>query len=495
MRRMGALSAGGDPHELRSRSSDVANGPRGLLVAGARALRRSLSLLRRYADIALFAVGLVSLVLVVGIVVGRVGLFPWPVINAAIDAANDLRENAPHYLGIRSRYEEPTDRDESGVTVNDPALAFQGYTFFTGYRSERPGRYDAYLLDMNGNIVHSWDTDFRRVWPHPTHIDMRNWDGNVEIHGAYLYPNGDILVNLGGAGAAKFDRCSNVLWSVDRPTHHDVEPLPDGGAIFPGRIRRTDARPDRPLLGVGPSGFYEDDTVLVVGADGAVRHEESVIDILFRSGWESVLFSQPRSARRIQDEDPIHLNDVEVLKPEMAAAFPMFAAGDLLLSLRQTNTLMVVDPKSWRAKWVMTGPFIGQHDPDFLPNGHILVYDNRIAGKTPRFGNTRLVEIDPASKTVISEFRGSPDQQFYAVSRGKEQVLPNGNILIADSHHGRLFEVAPKQGGRTVWEWINLAEPGYAGLVTDVQRVAGKDLPWVGAPCDSREEVVAASRL
>jgi hypothetical protein len=495
MRRLEAISAGDDRRGPVQPSAGLSARPWHGSGWGLDALRRSHGWLRQYGEIALFGLGVVCFVFLIGITVGRTGLFPWPVINAALDAANDLRENAPHYLGIRSRYEEPTDRVEGGVTVNDPALAFQGYTFFTGYRRERPDRYDAYLLDMDGNIVHRWDTDFRRVWPHPTHIDMKNWDGNVEIHGAFLYPNGDILVNLGGAGAAKLDRCSNVLWTVDRPTHHHVEPLPGGGANFPGRIRRTEERADRPFLGVGPSGFYEDDTVLVVGPDGAVRHEESVIDILFRSGWESVLFSQPRSARRIQDEDPIHLNDVEALRPEMATAFPMFAAGDLLLSLRQTNTLMVVDPKTWTAKWVMTGPFLGQHDPDFLPNGHILVYDNRIAGSTPRFGNSRLVEIDPASKNVVWEFRGSPQQQFYAGSRGKEQVLPNGNILIADSHHGRLFEVAPAHGGETVWEWINGAEPGYAGLVTDVQRVARKELPWVGASCDTREEIVASARL
>jgi hypothetical protein len=233
--------------------------------------------------------------------------------------------------------------------------------------------------------------------------------------------------------------------------------------------------------------------VLVVGPDGSVLHEESVIDILFRSGWESVLFSQPRSGRRIQEEDPIHLNDIEILKPEFAAAFPMFAAGDLMLSLRETNTLMVVDPRTWKAKWVMTGPFLGQHDPDFLPNGHILVYDNRITGRTPRFGNTRLLEIDPSSKTVVQAFYGDSQQRFYAQSRGKQQVLPNGNILIADPYHGRLFEVAPSHDGKTVWEWINATQPGYAGLVTDVQRVAWKDLPWVGSSCDRQDEIAAST--
>ncbi len=72
-------------------------------------------------------------------------------------------------------------------------------------------------------------------------------------------------------------------------------------------------------------------------------------------------------------------------------------------------------------------------------------------------------------------------------------MLPNGNILIADPHHGRLFEIAPAHGGKTVWEWINATETGYAGLVTDVQRVARKDLPWVGSSCDRQDEIAAST--
>lgn len=439
--------------------------------------------LRRNMEVVVFLSGLTVMVFLAGMTVGRVGLFPWPVVNSAIDAVTDLRENWRHYLGVGSKYEAPTNRSTGGVTVHDPALAFDGFTFVAAYRSDKPGRYNAYLLDMEGNVVHEWDAYFRRVWPNPTHVDARGWDGSVEIHGAYLYDNGDILVDLGGAGTAKLDRCSNVLWTVEQHTHHHIEPLPDGGAITPSKIRRHEERPETPYVGLGPSGFYDDDTVLLLNADGTVRHEESVIDILYRSGWQSVLFSRPGSTRHFKEDDPIHLNDTEVLTPELAPAFPMFEAGDILLSLRHTNTLVVVDPDGWKAKWVMTGPFLGQHDPDFLPNGRILVYDNRITGGSPRFGHTRLLEIDPATREIVWEFEGTGDQVFYAKSRGEQQVLPNGNILIVDPHNGRLLEIAPSAGNRTVWEWVNMTKPGLVGLITDAQRVPRSAAAWLGQPC------------
>jgi hypothetical protein len=140
----------------------------------------------------------------------------------------------------------------------------------------------------------------------------------------------------------------------------------------------------------------------------------------------------------------------------------------------------------------MTGPFVGQHDPDFLPNGHIMLYDNRLTGAVPRLGNTRLLEIDPVSRAIVWSFEGTGDQVFYAHSRGEHQLLPNGNILLVDPHGGRLLEIAPAAGNRTVWEWVNLLGQGEVGLITGVQRVARDALPWVGTPCSVGESMPVA---
>ena len=60
-------------------------------------------------------------------------------------------------------------------------------------------------------------------------------------------------------------------------------------------------------------------------------------------------------SQRIASHDPTHLNNVEPLPRAMAAAFPQFAPGDLLVSLRNVNTIAVIDPHTKRLKWSMTG--------------------------------------------------------------------------------------------------------------------------------------------
>jgi hypothetical protein len=46
-------------------------------------------------------------------------------------------------------------------------------------------------------------------------------------------------------------------------------------------------------------------------------------------------------------------------------------------SFRNINLIIVFDPDSGVVKWSQTGPWLRQHDPDFLSDGRLLIYDNR----------------------------------------------------------------------------------------------------------------------
>ena len=432
---------------------------------------------------AAFACGCLAIAFLAGMYVTRARVFPYPQLNAAQDAVSDWRENWRHYLGLKSRFALPSDATTGGVVQHDPALAYQGYTLVSAYRpSSHPG-FNSYLLDMDGKIVHEWNADIRRIWPNLDDDPAFAWDGSLDIHGAHLFDDGDIVLDIGALGTARLDRCSNVRWAVKRPTHHHVEALPDGSVLTPSTIHRTKRVAEQLYADVGPSGYFMDDTILHIDADGRPVEEHSVIDMLLQSGWASALISGPGAGKVFSDDDPMHVNDVERLPEDIAAAFPMFAAGDLLISVRHLNTIFVADPATWRVKWLMTGPFVGQHDPDFLPNGHIMLYDNRLSGETPKLGNSRLLEIDPATKIVVWSFEGEGETAFYAHSRGEQQLLPNGNILYVDPYRGRVLEIAPKAGNRLVWEWVNLIAPHEVGLITDVERFVTARLPWVGTPC------------
>jgi hypothetical protein len=430
-------------------------------------------------ELGLFLAGLLALAFGYGVAVGKGLAFPHVLINNAIDAARDWRENWRQYLGLRSEFVLPSARTAGGVTRHDRAAAWPGYTFLTLFHD---GRFGAVLIDMEGHLLHRWDVAVSRIWPEGVrHRGAKLRDDAIDIHGTTLLPNGDAILNLGEAGTVRVDRCSRVLWKVPGETHHSVDHLPSGETLIPARHERAAPGPARPRLAPGPNGFYWEDTLLRVRPDGTVAEEVPILDMLYRSGWQALLFAGPGSDATVRSQDPTHLNDAEVLRAEMAPAFPMFAAGDVLLSLRNLNTLLVADGRTWRIKWAMTGPFLGQHDPDFLPNGHIMVFDNRATGAKPGFGPSRVLEIDPLTREVVWGYDGG-EEPFYTRERGSQQVLPNGDVLVTDALEGRVFEVARGGPDRVVWEYVNLVRPGLVGLVTGAERYAPDRLAFLDAP-------------
>jgi hypothetical protein len=131
----------------------------------------------------------------------------------------------------------------------------------------------------------------------------------------------------------------------------------------------------------------------------------------------------------------------------------------------------------------MTGPFFGHHDPDFLPNGNILLYDNRLTGNQPQLGYSRVLEIDARTREIVWEYVGTDEDPMYSSLGGKVQLLPNGNVLAVEPQGGRIIEIARNNGDDVVWEFVNLQEDGLAGMVFDGLRFAEDELDFVGKPC------------
>jgi hypothetical protein len=435
--------------------------------------------LRRKIEVVVFVVSAMLLVFGYGIAVGKYRIFPHQLINAAADSARDWTDNWRHFLGLRPKWLTPTTRTER-ISWRDPARSWSGYTFFSGFHDGVSG---VFLMDMDGEVVHEWPFSLDEMWKvagMPGEPEARI---EIGIHGAVLLPDGDVVMNVAGGAFTRIDRCGNYVYAIDIDAHHSVDVLPDGSALTTGQWKETERRADRPRLFPGPNGIYDDDTVALISPEGELLQQRSVIDLLYQSDLGGMLFLGNGSSYRSEVEDPLHTNDVEYLTPEMAGAFPMFEAGDIMVSMRNLATVAVLDRETWRMKWFMTGPFFGHHDPDFLPNGNILLYDNRITGDRPELGYSRVLEIDPGTREIVWEYAGTDEDPMYSSLGGKVQLLPNGNVLAVEPQGGRIIEIARHNGDDVVWEFVNLQEDGMAGMVFDGLRFAEDELDFVGKPC------------
>ncbi|MFO1067911.1 MAG: arylsulfotransferase family protein [Geminicoccaceae bacterium] len=439
-------------------------------------------LLRNWEKLA-FGLALLLAIFVYGYLAGARGWFPASYIRPLEITADELIDEVRKETRTRSEYLRPTSRTQGGLVASDPSRAFDGYTFITAYRD---GRFGASLLDMQGNTVHKWDVAISQAYPNgpPPHLKQLPPDQDANVHGAELLPNGEVLLNLFSTGTVKLDRCSKIEWVLPLRTHHALEPLGDGTYIAP--MSRTGKEPKGEFPRVGPSeaGAYADDGMVRFDSDGKVLREASIIDILRDSGWDEIFVMGSGSENQVRIDDPVHMNKIGVLDPAMADRFPLFKAGDLVVSMRRPSTVVVLDGETWQVKWGTSGQFHMQHDPSFTPEGTILIYDNNVTIDKKMAARSRIIEIDPTSQKVVWSYDGGKDAPFYAYRRGTVRLLPNGNVLVTDPEEGRIFEVARHNGDDIVWDWVNLSsEPGFAGLVIDAKRYPPDFVNFLNQPC------------
>ncbi|MFM2354295.1 MAG: hypothetical protein RLZZ528_31 [Pseudomonadota bacterium] len=372
---------------------------------------------------------------------------------------------------------QPARQAGAGVTLNDTTddslILLAG--FFDGSNGMR-------LIRRDGTVLAKWDLSFAALFPQPDYLETPpKTDWNIDLHGSLIEPDGSVVFNFEYGGLARLSRCGAVEWTLRHPTHHSVEPANGGGYWVPGR----QFVPNSPEGGAFPpftaNANYEtseDDLILKVSAAGEIVAQHSVTQMFYESGLEAVLtatgVNYGRGAR--WPREIVHVNKIAELTPELAPAFPMFEAGDLLISLRQQNLVAVVDPDDWRIKWHMVGPWLRQHDPEFAPDGTIHVFNNNhyrfvleSSGRADPSIERRstIMAVDPATDAVTTLYGGRPGQEFGTVIRGKQQLMPGGGTLVTEFEAGRAFEV--DASGRTVWEYVNRFDEDEVAELTEVR--------------------------
>ena len=341
---------------------------------------------------------------------------------AASEPAADVKA-LPYLQGYRPAQDRPV------VKEWDPGAAFQGLNLYvSGHAAE------AVLMDMSGRTLHRWRYPLRRLWPDlakdPEMAKLEYW------RRAYLYPNGDLLAIYEGLGLVKLDARSRVLWAYRAGIHHDLFVAADGTIYVLDREGKVIPR-------INPAAGVLEDFVTVLSPSGKLLRRISVLECLEKSRYASLLRRMPRSG------DVFHTNTLEVLDGRFVERSPAFRKGNLLVSLLKLDTLAILDPDRRTVVWARTGIWRRQHQPTFLDDGRLLLFDNLGAARD----RSRVLELDPLSGEILWRYGGGQGVDLFSKTLGSCQRLPNGNTLITESENGRALEVTPE--GRTVWEFYN----------------------------------------
>jgi hypothetical protein len=341
------------------------------------------------------------------------------------------------------------------ITAHDVDRSVQGYNLFAptvddlGYSLDEPS--EIYLMDMDGEIVHTWQVL-----------------GAVQL--AKLRSNGNLVYSTADlsfverAGIREIDLFGNVLWYYKCWADHDFY-LMDNGNLLIHFVE------DKTVPAIGPGEIRCPQLVEVSPEKNVVwewRGEDHLDELTDLVG---IHFPLEKEGQRLFDW--AHNNTCQVMgENETASTDDRFKPGNILFSYCNLNTIGVIDKESGQIVWAWgPGELDGQHNPQMMENGHLLIFDNG----TER-GYSRIIEFAPLSKRIVWEYSGvrSNDNRFYSAHISGAQLLPNDNVFICqggyprtdvtnkfyrlfftgllrrNTNSARLFEV--DRGGNIVWD-------------------------------------------
>jgi len=390
-----------------------------------------------------------------------------------------------------------TDSPDPGSTRGSSSMSIGPEDATSGFTIVAPfNRRSVYLVDGEGDIVHTWQSDAYTTGPTELLPDGTLLRGRTEQG----RPDGVQLLDWDG----------KVLWDYAPPDpyrlHHDFEVMPSGNILFNAAVGYTQSQlvamgrdptitPEvlwvEPIIEVKPNGTKGGDIVwswdpldhMVQEFDpskpdyGAVADHPELIDINFpREYYNEWQHSNAVSYNPELDQivmtsrnfDELWVIDHNTTMAEAAGhtGGAHGRGGDLLY--RWGN------PRAYGAgsddDHVLWGPHDAQWVPPGYPGeGNIIVFNNGQNMYTTRpEGKYSTVEelVPPVNASgdyhleqgtafgplePVWRYVADPPEDFFAWSMGGVRRLPDGNTLVCGGSSGYVFEV--DSDGQLVWEY------------------------------------------
>jgi hypothetical protein len=390
----------------------------------------------------------------------------------------------------------------TGVIIYDELNAENVYTLLA------PGSETiSYLIDMEGYIVHLWDTEFLVADRNPgsesdtnqrpgLHDRLLN-NGNLlrGFRPTTFNDQGEVITRprIGGSsgGVQEFTWDGELVWqyilaSETAVQHHSFYRMPNGNTLILGweKVECADAT----ALGRNPGTCVEEnglwpDYIEEVNQAGEIVWEWHVWDHI-GDGPGQFNINALTDPVILNDHDWTHGNTVEydqvndlvmtnfrnwgelfVIDHNTTTEEAAGPAGEIMFRWGNPSSYLAGDPPGFNddGDQQLFGShcavFLGTGDNiNFGTLGNILVFDN--GWNRPQGNRSRSVEIAPnlddwEATEVVWSFQAGDQGSFYTAFQGATQRLPGGNTFVTSTGEGHLFQVTAGEDPEVVWDFVN----------------------------------------
>lgn len=286
-------------------------------------------------------------------------------------------------------------------------------------------------------VIHQWIPDFDVI---QNKIGDKRSKHNLLAGHPLLFADGSIVFDTSPL-LIRINKDSKLMWVINKNFHHSNEYDADGNIWSPSVIEHS-----KLLVNIGLT--IKDDALTKISPAGKILFQKSVAQILIQNGYRALLLGTG-----VYEEDAVHLNDIQ---PALTST-PYWLRGDLLISIKHKSTVFLYRPSTNKIIWLQTGPWLNQHDVDFVDDTRIAVFGNNIVRT-----NTTEQLLNGYNEEYVFDFKAGRVTTPYTWflkrakvstrSEGRSDILPNGDLFIEETENNRLLR---GNAHSTLWQYVN----------------------------------------
>lgn len=336
------------------------------------------------------------------------------------------------YAGTVDDDPSTEDGTEDGLVKFQQALWYEGYTLYSIYTTGM-----GVLLDLNGDIIHHWDSPLPARW---SHVELLE-NGDILANGIEIKTEGD-TDSLARRFTVRMTWSGEVVWLSHNTGHHEAALDPEGRVVA---LTAADIRAVVGDLGRRP---VRDNLIAVLDEEGDAVESVSMLNMILAQPDSFTIETESLGSRKKSLKDLLHANAISWMDVPGEDG-PLYGKDKVAVTMRHQDRVAIFDLTKKELLWNWGWDEIsGPHDVQCLPSGNLLLLDNGVASR-----RSRILEVDPRTNEIAWEWRAPRPKSFFTRTKGSVQRLPNGNHLVGNADNGELFEITPE--GEVCWRYVN----------------------------------------